>query len=187
MERAKIALEAASQGRRVAVVSSGDPGVYAMASVVLEFASKAGLRPEVEVVPGITAATAAAARLGAPIGHDFAVISLSDLLTPWEVIENRLRAAARGDFCIVLYNPRSRGRRRHLRRAVEILKESMKPDTPVGVVKNAMREGERVAVTTLEKLQCEEVDMFSTVIIGNSESFIYHPWIVTPRGYMGYR
>jgi cobalt-precorrin 5A hydrolase/precorrin-3B C17-methyltransferase len=185
VERAKIALEAAGRGKNVAVVSSGDPGIYAMASVVLECASKAGVRPDVEVVPGITAASAAAARLGAPLGHDFAAISLSDLLTPWEVIEDRLRAAARGDFCIVLYNPRSRGRQGHLNRAIEILREYLRPDTPVGVVKNAMRRGERVLVTTLEKLPCEEVDMLSTVIIGNSESFTYHPWIITPRGYRG--
>jgi cobalt-precorrin 5A hydrolase/precorrin-3B C17-methyltransferase len=185
VERAKIALEMANQGKDVAVVSSGDPGIYAMASVVLECASKASLNHGVEVVPGVTAASAAAASLGAPLGHDFAVISLSDLLTPWEVIEKRLRAAAKGDFCIVLYNPRSRGRRGHLRRAVDVLKEHMKPSTPVGIVKNAMRDGEEVIVTTLNELPEERVDMLSIVIIGNSESFIHHSWIITPRGYRG--
>lgn len=185
VERAKIALESAARGKDVAVVSSGDPGIYAMASVVLECASKAGMNPEVEVIPGVTAASAAAARLGAPLGHDFAVISLSDLLTPWGVIERRLKAAAEGDFCIVLYNPRSRGRKEHLRRALDILRKYVKPETPVGVVKNAMRDGEKIVVTTLEKLPVEEVDMLSVVIIGNSESFIYRPWIITPRGYRG--
>lgn len=185
VERAKIALDAAGRGKDVAVVSSGDPGIYAMASVVLECASKAGVKPEIEVVPGVTAASAAAARLGAPLGHDFAVISLSDLLTPWDVIEKRLEAAAKGDFCIVLYNPRSRGRKEHLRRALRILRRYLRPDTPAGIVKNAMRGGEKVAVTTLEKLPEEEVDMLSVVILGNSESFIYHTWIITPRGYRG--
>lgn len=185
VDRAKIALELAEQGKDVAVVSSGDPGIYAMASVVLECASKAGLKPRIEVVPGVTAASAAAARLGAPIGHDFAVISLSDLLTPWKVIERRLEAAARGDFCIVLYNPRSRGRKEHLRRAFDVIRKHVRPGTPVGIVKNAMREGEKVIVTTVEDLPEEEVDMRTIVIIGNSESFTHHSWIITPRGYRG--
>jgi cobalt-precorrin 5A hydrolase/precorrin-3B C17-methyltransferase len=183
VERAKIALEKAMEGRRVAVVSSGDPGVYAMASVVLECAREAGVRPEVEVIPGVTAASAAAALLGAPLGHDFAVVSLSDLLTPWGVIEKRLEAAAKGDFCIVLYNPRSRGRQEQLKRAVEILKRHRKASTPVGIVRNAMRAGEEVIITTLGELLNHEVDMRSIVIVGNSESFVYGQWMITPRGY----
>lgn len=185
VERAKTALRKAEAGRRVAVVSSGDPGIYAMASVMLECAREMKVKPSIEVVPGITAASAAAALLGAPLGHDFAVISLSDLLTPWEVIEARLEAAAKGDYCIVLYNPRSRGREGHLRKAAGIIKKYRNPSTPAGVVRNAMRRGESVVVTTLGELTSHEVDMHSMVIIGNSESFLYHQWIVTPRGYRG--
>lgn len=185
VERAKIALKKAGEERIVAVVSSGDPGVYAMASVVLECAREEGVKPSIEVVPGITAASAASALLGAPLGHDFAVVSLSDLLTPWEVIEKRLEEAAKGDFCIVLYNPRSRGRREHLRRAVEILKKHRRSSTPAGIVRHAMRQGEEVIVTTLGELLRHEVDMHSTIIVGNSESFVHNSWIVTPRGYRG--
>jgi cobalt-precorrin 5A hydrolase/precorrin-3B C17-methyltransferase len=185
VERAKKALKKAGEGGIVAVVSSGDPGVYAMASVVLECAREAGVKPDIEVVPGITAASAASALLGAPLGHDFAVVSLSDLLTPWGVIEKRLEEAAKGDFCIVLYNPRSRSRREHLRRAVEILKKYRRPSTPAGIVRHAMRQGEEVIVTTLGELLRHEVDMHSTIIVGNSESFVHNSWVVTPRGYRG--
>lgn len=185
VERAKAALKKADEGWRVAVVSSGDPGIYAMASVVLECAREMKVKPSIEVVPGITAASAAAALLGAPLGHDFAVVSLSDLLTPWEVIEKRLEAAAKGDYCIVLYNPQSRGRKGHLRKAVGIIKKYRRPSTPAGVVRNAMRRGENVVVTTLGEMPSHDVDMHSIVIIGNSESFLYHQWIVTPRGYRG--
>ncbi|MDP6459474.1 MAG: precorrin-3B C(17)-methyltransferase [Candidatus Hydrothermarchaeota archaeon] len=185
VERAKKALEKAGNGGIVAVVSSGDPGVYAMASVVLECAREAGVNPDIEVVPGITAASAASALLGAPLGHDFAVLSLSDLLTPWSVIEKRLEEAAKGDFCVVLYNPRSRGRREHLGLAVEILKKYRRSSTPAGIVRNAMRQGEEVITTTLGELLKHEVDMHSTIIVGNSESFVYNSWVVTPRGYKG--
>lgn len=185
VERAKIALKKAGEGRRVAVVSSGDPGIYAMASVVLECARETGVKPDIEVVPGITAASAASARLGAPRGHDFAVVSLSDLLTPWGVIAKRLEEAAKGDYCIVLYNPRSRSRKEHLRRAVEILKKYRSPSAPAGIVRNAMRQGEEVIITTLGELLKYEVDMHSTIIVGSSESFVYNQWMVTPRGYRG--
>tara|TARA_B100000315_G_scaffold260834_1_gene326053 strand:+ start:6108 stop:7913 length:1806 start_codon:yes stop_codon:yes gene_type:complete len=185
VKRSKIALDKANEGSIVSVVSSGDPGVYAMASVVLECAKETNVNPDIEIVPGITAANSAAALLGAPIGHDFAVLSLSDLLTPWEVIVERLENAAKADFCIVLYNPRSRGRRTHLDRAVEILKKYRSSTTPTGIIRDAMREEESVIITTLGELLEHEVDMHSTVIIGNSESFIYNSWIVTPRGYKG--
>ncbi len=185
VKRGKIALKRAGEGKIVAVISSGDPGIYAMASVVLECAKEMGVKPDIIVIPGITAASAASALLGAPLGHDFAVVSLSDLLTPWEVIERRLKKAAEGDYCIVLYNPRSRGRREHLRRAVEILRKYRPSSTPAGIVRNALRQGEEVVITTLRELPSQEVDMHSTIIIGNSESFVYKQWIVTPRGYRG--
>ena len=178
-ERCRMALEAASSGRRTAVVSSGDAGVYGMAGLILEMAEGA----EVEIVPGVTAAQSGAAVLGAPLGHDYAVISLSDLLTPWETIEKRLAAAAQGDFCIALYNPASRRRADALQKACGVLLRYARPDTVCGAVRNIGREGETACLMTLEKLQTYEADMFTTVFIGNSQTRVLSGRMVTPRGY----
>jgi len=180
VDRARLALEIAASGKKVAVVSSGDPGVYGMAGPVLELAPE-GL--EIRVIPGITAANAAAAVLGAPLMHDFAVISLSDLLTPWETIERRLAAAAAADFVIILYNPRSRGRKGHLLAAKDIILANRPQPVVTGLVKNCGREGEAVTITTLAELNPEDVDMFTTVVIGNSRTKVVRGKMVTPRGY----
>ena len=185
VERARHAVRLALSGKRVAVVSSGDPGVYAMASAVLEYLAENSLTLDVEVVPGITSALASAALLGSPLGNDFAVISLSDQLVPWQEIEGRIKRAAEADFVIVLYNPRSMKRSWQLERAREILQEHRSPETPVGMVRNAYREGCRVEITTLGEMDASRADMLTTVIIGNSQSFIYDRWFITPRGYSG--
>ena len=179
-DRALVAVEKALAGNHVAVVSSGDPGVYGMAGLVLEVAPE-GL--DVRVIPGVTAATAAAAVLGAPLIHDFAVISLSDLLTPWETIVTRLEAAAAADFVIVLYNPRSKGREGHLQQALEIILRHRATATPAGLVKDIGRNGESKVVTTLGEFNPQDVDMTTTVVIGNSQTKIVHGRMVTPRGY----
>jgi precorrin-3B C17-methyltransferase len=184
-ERASAALEHAGQGRRVAVVCSGDPGIYAMAGLVMETLQGVpeDAWPEITVVPGVSALNAAAALLGAPLGHDFAVVSLSDLLTPWEIIEKRLAAAAEGDFVLALFNPRSRQRDWQLARAREIMLQQRAGETPVGIVHNAFRPGQTVGLTTLADLKTDEVDIFTIVIIGNSTSRLVGPYMVTPRGY----
>jgi len=179
--RAEKALAEVRDGGSVALVSSGDVGVYAMASPALELA---GDNVEVVVVPGVTAAQAAASLLGSPLGHDHCSISLSDLLTPWEVIENRVRAAALGDFVVSFYNPRSRGRDWQLGKVREILLERRPPDTPVGVVKDAYRPTQSVALTDLASLRPEEVDMLTVVIVGNSQTRLVAGRMVTPRGYL---
>ncbi len=182
VERCRMALEAACGGRTVAVVSSGDAGVYGMAGLVYELAQ--GYDPiDIEVVPGVTAACSGAALLGAPLIHDFAVISLSDLLTPWELIERRLDAAGRADFCICLYNPASRRRADYLRRACDILLRSRAPETVAGLVRNAGRAGESARVLTLGELREAQADMFTTVFIGNSQTKKLNGGMVTPRGY----
>jgi precorrin-3B C17-methyltransferase len=183
INRAKMAVERTRDGKLVALVSSGDPGVYAMASVVMEYLRVNGLHVEIEVVPGVTAANAAAALLGSPLGHDHVSISLSDLLTPWKVIERRLEKAGEGDFVVVLYNPRSEGRRRQLDRAMEILKKHRGGRTPVGIVRRAMRNGEEVVITTLDEIYRHDIDMLTTIIVGNSETFTHNGFMVTPRGY----
>jgi precorrin-3B C17-methyltransferase len=183
VERAKLAVEKALEGKKVAVVSSGDPGVYAMASAVFEYLKEKNIFLDVDVIPGITAASAASALLGSPLGHDFAVISLSDLLTPWEVIENRLEEAAKGDFVIVLYNPKSKGRKKQIEKAAEILERYRNLGTPVGIVRNAMREGESVKITSLKEMLDHEIDMLTTIIIGNSKTFVFNRRMITPRGY----
>lgn len=181
VERCRLAVELARSGKKVAVVSSGDPGVYGMSGPVLEVLGEAEL--DVEIVPGVTAATAAAAFLGAPLNNDFAVVSLSDLLTPWPVIERRLAAAAAGDYVTVLYNPKSKKRREQFAKAVEIFLRHRKGETPAGIVRNAGRPGEEVIVTTLRELPEQPVDMLTTVIIGNSQTFTVNGRLVTPRGY----
>lgn len=181
--RARAAVEAALGGKRVAVISGGDPGVYAMAGLVFEVVRSMDARVDMEVIPGISALNACASRLGAPLMHDFAVISLSDRLTPWVLIEKRIEAAAAADFVIVLYNPKSRGRATHIDRARELVMRHRGADTPVGIVSAAMREAERVVCTTLDRMLDHEINMQSTVVIGNSKTFRFGPWIVTPRGY----
>jgi len=180
IDRARQAFEMASKGYSVAVVSSGDPGVYGMAGIVMEVA---GGSVPVEIIPGITAATSAAAVLGAPLMHDFAVISLSDLLTPWEKILCRLEAAGQGDFVVVLYNPRSQGRESHIETARQVLLKYKHPDTPVGLVKNARRYGEQSIITTLGQMDRKDVDMLTTVIVGNAETRVQDGKMLTPRGY----
>jgi cobalt-precorrin 5A hydrolase/precorrin-3B C17-methyltransferase len=182
--RAKQALADAAGGREVALVCSGDPGVYAMASIALELAGDApGV--EIETVPGVTAALAAAAAVGAPVGHDFATISLSDLLTPWETIEARLRAAAVADFALALYNPRSERRIWQLEAAREILLAHRAPSTPVAVVTDATRTDEHVQVTTLAELDPAATGMTTCVLVGASSTRVVDGRVVTPRGYRG--
>lgn len=183
VERAKIAVMHAIENKRVVVVSSGDAGVYGMAGVVLEAAAIEKAAVPIEVVPGVTAATATAAKLGAPLVSDFAVISLSDLLTPWTTIEKRLEAAAEADFVIVLYNPQSPGRTEPLTNAHRILLKYRKPETPVGIVRLAGRDGEEAVVTTLEAMVDAEIDMVTTVVVGNSTTRVVNGKMVTPRGY----
>jgi cobalt-precorrin 5A hydrolase/precorrin-3B C17-methyltransferase len=182
--RAQLAVGAAAAGQRVALVCSGDSGVYAMASLAFEVAAGAGLDPAtIEVVPGVTAAIAAAALLGAPLGHDHVSISLSDLLTPWDQIEARVRAAADADLVVTFYNPRSRGRDWQLDKARALLLDRRPPSTPVGIVTDAGRPEERVEVTTLAELDVERVGMTTAVIVGASTSYVVGGRIVTPRGY----
>jgi precorrin-3B C17-methyltransferase len=183
VERAKTAVMKALENKKVAVISSGDPGVYGMAGVVLEVAEHEKANIPIEIVPGVTAATAAAAKLGAPLVGDFAVISLSDILTPWNLIEKRLRAAAEADFVIVLYNPQSQGRKEPLVKAYAILLEYRSPSTPVGIVKQVGRDGEESIITTLKEMLDHEVDMVTTIIVGNSTTRIVNQRMVTPRGY----
>ncbi len=188
-ERARDAIARGRAGARVALVSSGDPGVYGMASLVLEMLRDEGWQrgeaPDVSVVPGVTALGSCAALAGAPLGHDFCAISLSDLLTPWEVIARRLEAAGAADFVVGLYNPASTRRRRPLAEAHAILSRHRAPSTPVAVVSDAYRPGERVVVTTLERLLDEEIGMTTTVIVGSSRTFAFEGLLVTPRGYAG--
>ena len=179
--RCRMALEEAKAGHMVSLICSGDPGVYGMAGLVLEMAGKSDV--EIEIVSGVTAALSGAALLGAPLVHDFAVISLSDRLTPWELIEKRLRAAAQADLCIVLYNPSSRGRKEHLHRAAQILMEDLPGSRVCGIADRIGREGEKTRVMTLGELAEAETDMFSTVFIGNSSTRKLGNRMVTPRGY----
>lgn len=188
IDRCRKAIELANEGRTVAVISGGDPGIYAMAGLVLELLknqnSESGIQnPEIEVVPGISALNACASRLGAPLMHDFASISLSDRLTQWETIEKRLEAAATADFVIALYNPKSKGRTEHISRARQIILQHRRPDTPVGIVKAAMRENESVIITDLAHMLEQDIDMQTTVIIGNSKTLIWNNLMITPRGY----
>ena len=183
VDRCRAAVEAALTGKDVAVVCSGDSGVYGMAGLIYEVAQD--YEPiEIEVVPGITAACGGAAVLGAPLTHDFAVISLSDLLTPWEKIEKRLSAAAQADFVICLYNPSSRNRPDYLQRACDILLRDKDPETVCGTVRNIGREGEEGKLLTLAQLRDTQVDMFTTVFIGNSQTKVLGGKMVTPRGYL---
>ncbi len=181
-DRCRMALDIARGGENTAMVCSGDSGIYGMAALIYELRGE-DREPEIDVIPGLTAACSGAALLGAPLTHDFAVISLSDRLTAWETIEKRLEAAAKADLSVVLYNPASRGRPDHLRRACEILLRTLPEDRPCGVARNIGREGQRRELLTLGQLKDAEVDMFCTVFIGNSATRIIGGEMVTPRGY----
>ena len=183
VDRVRLALETAAQGRTVALICSGDAGVYGMSGLCEELLPQyPGV--ELETVPGVSAVLSGAAILGAPLMHDFAVISLSDLLTPWEKIEKRLLAAAEADFVICLYNPSSHKRHDYLQRACDLILRFASPETVCGIARNIGREGESTQVLTLEKLRDTEVDMFSTVFIGNSQTKNINGKMVTPRGYL---
>lgn len=179
IERCKVAIDMVKDGKDTAIISTGDAGLYGMAGPILELAEDI----DVEVIPGVTASFSAAAELGSPIMHDFVSISLSDLLTPWEVIENRIEKGAEADFVISIYNPKSKGRKDHLEKAVNIISNYRKGKTPVGIVKNSGREGREISITTLDNIDYEKVDMLSVLIIGNSNSYIKNNKIITPRGY----
>ncbi len=184
VDRCKMAVEAAISGKNVAMVSSGDAGVYGMAGLIYEVMTEYCTNEvEVEVIPGITAASSAAAILGAPLIMDFAVISLSDLLTPWEEIEERIRFAAKTGFVICIYNPSSAKRWNYLNRACEVVMESVDKETPCGFVQNIGRMGQRHKILKLEELANTQVDMFTTVIIGNKNTKIINGKLVTSRGY----
>ena len=183
IDRCRWALETAQSGKTVALVCSGDAGVYGMASPVLELAPNYS-SVEIEVIPGLTAALSGGAVLGAPLAHDFCVISLSDRLTPWEMIEKRLACAAMGDFCVVIYNPSSKGRPDYLQRAVRILLQNGKSEETVcGIVRNIGRERQQREIITLRELENKQVDMFTTVYIGNKTTKNIENKMVTPRGY----
>ncbi len=183
IERCEAAIEAAKSGKNVALVCSGDAGVYGMAGPVFEIIARDKLKLEVQVVPGVTSSVACAAILGSPLMHDFCHISLSDLLTPWDLIEKRVRLAAEADFVICFYNPRSKGRPDHLQKAFELMKPFKSPDTPVGIVKAAGRSKEDVWLTTLAEMDYEVVGMTSMVIVGNHSTFRFQDYMITPRGY----
>lgn len=185
IDRCTMALAEACKDHDVAVVSSGDAGVYGMAGLVLELLLQkpAEERPQVAIIPGVSAVNAAAAVLGAPLMHDFAVISLSDLLTPWDLIKKRAAFAAQGDFVIALYNPKSRKRVEHIEEIREILLKYKPANTPVGIVRGATRSNESVVISDLANFTKEEIDMFSLVIIGNSNTYSKNNLMITPRGY----
>ncbi len=186
IDRCKMAVAEAADGHDTVVVSSGDAGVYGMAGLVLELVQQqpADKRPEFGgVIAGVSAVNAAASVLGAPLMHDFAVISLSDLLTPWETIEKRIEMAAQGDFVTALYNPKSKKRVENIERVREIMLKHRKADTPVGIVTAASRDGEGKIISTLENFTQEEINMFSLVIIGNSMTYVKDGYMITPRGY----
>ena len=182
VDRCRWALDTAQLGKTVAMVCSGDAGVYGMAGLMLELGEDYP-DVEIEIVAGVTAALSGAAVLGAPLGHDFCVISLSDLLIPWELIEKRLRCAAEGDFAVCIYNPCSKKRVDTLRRACAVLMESKSPDTACGWVKKIGRDGQEHRILTLGELADETLDMFTTVFIGSSSTRICSEHLVTPRGY----
>jgi len=199
VQRVEAAIDIACKGESCAIVSSGDPGVYAMAGLVFEMCKKKNInlvhpgvtadsdakKPVliIEVIPGIPALCSGAALLGAPLTHDFAVISLSDLLTPWELIEKRLEAAAQAGFVIILYNPKSKKRDWQLKKAQEIILRYRDGKTPTGIVTSAMRKEQEIKITTLEDLHLSDVNMQTTVFIGSSASEAYLDFMITPRGY----
>lgn len=180
VDRCTDVLKMAKDGKNVALISSGDAGVYGMAGIMLEIADD---KIEVEVIPGVTATNAAAAITGAPVMHDYVTISLSNLLTDWELIKKRLELAAQGDFVVSIYNPKSRGRVTQIEEAQKIMLKYKPKMTPVAIVRNAGRENEEYVVTTLEEMTKHEIDMLTIVIIGNSNTYVKNGKIITPRGY----
>lgn len=183
VQRCNTAFDQAEQGAVVTMISGGDPGIYAMAGLIYEIAVERDSDVPINVVPGLAALNSCAARLGAPLMHDFVAISLSDLLTPMELIEKRIEAAASADFVIVLYNPKSKRRTAHIEKAQQIIGRYRGPETPVGIVTAATREHETTVVTTLKDMLKAEINMQSCVIIGNSATFTWRDKMVTPRGY----
>lgn len=183
VDRCRRAVELAESGRSVSVVSGGDPGIYAMAGLVIEIAESRNSQINIEIIPGIAAINACASRLGAPLMTDFAAISLSDLLTPWEKITRRLEAAASADFVIALYNPKSKRRTDHIVSARDIILKHRGVETPVGIVTGATRDNETVTLTTLGEMLSADIGMQSTVIIGNSTTRLWRDFLITPRGY----
>jgi precorrin-3B C17-methyltransferase len=197
MERCQTAIDHATSGRSVALVSSGDAGIYGMAGLVLDICREKGVRvsewgvqgenrPDffLQIIPGIPAFNAAASLAGAPLMHDFAAVSLSDHLTPWEMIEKRLVCAAQADFVLAIYNPRSKSRPDLLDKARSILLSVRSGETPAAIVRRAMREGQWKCITTLGELPVEQVDMQSIVLVGNSRTYTWNGWMITPRGYL---
>lgn len=183
VKRCRMAVEEAQKNKVAAMVSSGDSGIYGMAGIIYQVAEEMGADIEIETVPGVTAASAAASVLGAPLMHDFAVISLSDLMTPIDLIWKRVDCAGQGDLIVCLYNPKSKKRTTYVERAAEILMQYRKGDTPVGIVRHAGRREQSSCITTLKELKNADIDMFSVVIIGNSQSYVSQGRMITPRGY----
>lgn len=183
VDRCREVARLAAKGQSVALVSSGDAGIYGMAGIMLEVLAQENLDLPVEIVPGVSASAAAAACLGAPLMHDFVTISLSDLLTPWELIKKRVRLAAEGDFVLAIYNPKSQQRTSQIEEVQQILLQFKDPSTPVGIVRNALREGQEVVISALDRFTKEHIDMLTTVIVGNSQTKVIAGKMVTPRGY----
>lgn len=189
VERAHQCIDLAKSGKIVSLVSSGDPGIYGMAGLIYETLAESGWSPkddlQVEIVPGVSALNSCASIIGSPLMSDFAVVSMSDLLVPWEIISKRVEAAAKGDFVVVIYNPASQKRTHQLQDTRKILLKYRKPTTPVAIIKGAFRESETVVVTDLENLpdHSDQLGMISTVIIGNSSTYTYKDLMINPRGY----
>lgn len=184
VDRCRMAIEETLKGQDVAMVSSGDSGIYGMAGIVLQMLEEMQADIDVEIVPGVTAASAAASILGAPLMHDFAVISLSDLMTPLDKIMYRVECAAKADFVICLYNPKSKKRADYVEKAAELVIEFQGADVPAGIVRNAGRADEHMEITTVGGLKTADIDMFSIVIIGNSQTYVKNGRMITPRGYI---
>ena len=183
VDRCRMAVQEAIAGKEVVMVSSGDSGIYGMAAITYQVADELDADIDIEIIPGITAASSAAAVLGAPLTHDTALISLSDRLTPWDLIEKRLAAAASSDMVVALYNPRSHGRPDLLEKAFKIIMEHKSPDTVVGVVRNIGRKDQSSWICSMKDFDFEKVDMFCTVVIGNSKTYALDGKMITPRGY----
>ena len=184
VKRCRMAVEEAMKDQTVAMVSSGDSGIYGMAGIIYQVAEEMGAEIEIETVPGVTAASAAASVLGAPLMHDFAVISLSDLMTPLDLIMKRVDCAGQSDLIVCLYNTKSKKRTGYVEQAADILMKYRAPKTPVGIVRHAGRKGESSQITTLGELKNAEIDMFSVVLIGNSQTYVSGGRMITPRGYV---
>jgi precorrin-3B C17-methyltransferase len=183
VERCRMAIEDAMSGKDVAMISSGDSGIYGMAGIIYQLAEEMNADIDIDCVPGVTAASSSAAILGAPLMHDLAIISLSDLMTPLDLIMKRVDCAAQSDMIITLYNPKSKGRTEYLDQARNIILKHRDGNTPVGIVRNAGRDDETHWITTLESLDDSKVDMFCMVIIGNSQTYVSNDRMITPRGY----